>query len=102
MQEEGLTKWQKDYRRHKERRVCTNCGKKDERTEAGRCLCERCQEKYIARRTERRRKAKENHVCTLCGGKDSRTEAGGSYCQKCLDYCRFLKKSKGMGRAGGE
>lgn len=87
---------------------CTKCGKRDERTEAGRYLCQRCaakeleyqaarrramtlEQRHRERLRERARKAARRAagICPNCGGALDRE---GSICSKCLARYRARRK----------
>ena len=81
------------YSMRKAQKVCTTCGKQDERTLAGRAQCARCfeaQKKYQNKRYKTNRAEKR---CAKCGTSDERTLAGMTLCEICAKICYINQKS---------
>ena len=71
------------YERLKAEKRCVRCGAQDERTKAGRTLCNGCY-MYDSKRDKLQRKARrETHCCSWCGMQDSNTLKGRAYCFNC-------------------
>lgn len=71
------------YVRHKEERRCVLCGNQDERTLAGKALCETCLDKNREASRETREKRRAEHCCVRCGKKDKWTKSGRYNCMDC-------------------
>lgn len=62
---------------------CTICGKADERTQAGRTVCNACLERARRNQAARDERLRAERRCTRCGKVDARTLSGLYLCEEC-------------------
>lgn len=73
----------KKYIARRAAHLCTRCGKQDERTVSGRCLCSECWAKTQLSQQKRYNQRKTNRLCVDCGAQDSYTKRGKTLCFAC-------------------
>ena len=71
------------YQLNRELHLCVRCGEQDDRTRAGRTLCESCWKDQSERDAKRRKRLRSAGCCISCGNADDRTKAGLMLCARC-------------------